>query len=172
MRVIVKGVVALTAMLAATAMYTYLARSIGNASVRGAGADAVFAERAVVRIPETGTSVRAEVARTTEDRQQGLSGRRALLPGTGLLLVFDRLDYHGIWMPNMKFSIDVIWIAGGAIIDVTERLPVPPRGETYLPIFRPGTPALSALEVPAGTVAREGIRKGQKVEVQFDGAGQ
>ena len=169
MRMVVKGVVALAAVLVAAGAYTYLARGIGSAWPRGTGTDAVFTERAVVRIPDARLTIRAEVARTNEDRQQGLSGRRALSAGTGMLFVFNRLDEHGIWMPDMRFSIDVVWIAGGSVVDVTERLPVPKRGETYLPIFRPSHPALLALEVSAGTVAEHGIRKGQRVEVTFDG---
>ncbi|MDP3770797.1 MAG: DUF192 domain-containing protein, partial [bacterium] len=141
----------------------------GGDGRRRAPASAVFAERATVRIPTANYTARVEVARTNEDRQQGLSDRAALPPGTGLLMVFDQPDTFGIWMPRMRFSIDVIWISTGAVVDVTERLPIPPRGETYLPIFRPKVPALLALEVPAGTVAAAGIRVGQRIEVVFDG---
>ncbi|MBI4449903.1 DUF192 domain-containing protein [Candidatus Uhrbacteria bacterium] len=169
MRALVKAIAIIAVAIIASAGYVYFARQFGGDGRRRAPASAVFAERATVRIPAANYTARVEVARTNEDRQQGLSDRAALPSGTGLLMVFDQPDTFGIWMPRMRFSIDVIWISTGAVVDVTERLPIPPRGETYLPIFRPKVPALLALEVPAGTVATAGIREGQRVEVVFDG---
>lgn len=166
----VKFAAALLVLMAATVGYLQVSRRLATderAIRRETGA--VFAERATVRIPESHYVARVEVARTSEDRSQGLSGRRSLLPNTGLLMVFEQRDYHGIWMSGMRFPIDVVWIAGGAVVHTTERLPVPRRGEVYLPIFRPDVSALLALEVPAGTVGEYGIRKGQRVEVVFDG---
>jgi hypothetical protein len=170
MRTLVKTVAAFLVVMAVGIGYIQIAQRLATderTTRRETGA--VFAERATIRIPEASYTARAEVARTNEDRTQGLSGRRSLPPNTGLLMVFDQADYHGIWMSGMRFSIDLVWIAGGAVVDTTERLPVPKRGETYLPIFRPSTPALLALEVPAGTVAAQEIRKGQRAEVVFDG---
>lgn len=169
MRVLVKTIAIIAVAAIASVGYVYVARQFGGNGRRRAPSSAVFAERATVHIPEANYTARVEVARTNEDRQQGLSGRQALPLGTGLLMVFDQPDTFGIWMPRMRFSIDVIWIATGSVVDVTERLPVPPPGETYLPIFRPKAPALLALEVPVGTVAAAGIRAGQRIEVEFDG---
>ncbi|MDO8599163.1 MAG: DUF192 domain-containing protein [bacterium] len=170
MRIMVKAIVAIVVTLMATGAYAYIARKIGDESRdMSQRANPVFAERAVVRIPDAKFLARVEVARSPADRELGLSGRKALPKGAGMLFIFDQLDYHGIWMPKMRFSIDVIWIASGAVVDVTESLPAPKPGETYLPIFRPSTPALLVLEVPAGTVAKQGVRKGQRVEIAFDG---
>ncbi len=170
MRVFVKTAVAFLVVMAVGIGYIQFSRrlALDERALRHE-TGAVFTERATVRIPEAQYTARVEVARTNEDRAQGLSGRRSLPPSTGLLMVFDQTDYHGIWMSGMRFSIDLVWIAGGAVVGTAERLPVPRRGETYLPIFRPDIPVLLALEVPAGTVAAQEIRKGQRVEVEFDG---
>lgn len=125
---------------------------------------------AIVTIPDAGYTVRAEVARTPEERVRGLSGRDAIAPGTGMLFVFDMLDQHRMWMRGMRFSIDIVWIAGGVVVDTHENLPVPPpdADPATLPYFNPRPQALFALEVPAGDVVAHHIVPGQRVEVRFD----
>ena len=127
---------------------------------------------ATVTIPRAGYTAHVEVARTPEDRARGLSGRDDLAPDAGLLILFDMLDQHHIWMRDMRFSIDLIWIAGGVVVDTHERLPVPPPGRdpASLPYFNPRPQALSVLEVPAGTVAAHGIIHGDRIRIDFDRA--
>lgn len=127
-------------------------------------------EMATVTFPEAGYTVRAEVARTLAERRQGLSGREGLAEGTGVLFVFPMLDQHRIWMKDMRFSIDIVWIAGGVIVDTHEHLPVPPPGAdpASLPYFNPRPQALLALELPAGTVAAHGLIHGRQVRIEFD----
>lgn len=50
------------------------------------------------------------VADTPQKRQQGLSGREKLLPNTGMFFKFDTLEQQGIWMKDMNFSIDILWL--------------------------------------------------------------
>lgn len=125
---------------------------------------------ATVRIPAASYEARVEVARTSEERVRGLSGRDGLAPGTGMLFVFDTLDQHRIWMRGMQFSIDLIWVAGGVVVDTHERLSVPPPGADArtLPYLNPRPQALLVVEVPAGVIAEHRIIPGQRVEVQFD----
>lgn len=129
-----------------------------------------FHERATVGIHRVGYEARVEVARIPLERIQGLSGRADLAPGTGMVFVFDMLDQHRIWMKDMQFSIDVIWIAGGVVVDTHERLPVPPPGTdpATLPHFNPRPQALFAVEVPAGTIAQYGIIHGDQIRITFD----
>lgn len=131
----------------------------------------VLPSYATITLPDAGYTVRAEVARTPEERVRGLSGREALASGTGMLFVFDMLDQHHIWMRGMQFSLDIIWIAGGVVVDTHENLPVPPpdADPATLPYFNPRPQALFAVEVPAGDVAAHHIVPGQRVEVRFDG---
>ncbi|MDO8425309.1 MAG: DUF192 domain-containing protein [bacterium] len=138
-----------------------------SATTLGASASASFA---TVRIPEREYTARVDVARTREERIRGLSGREELLAGTGMLFLFGMLDQHHIWMRDMRFSIDIIWIAGGVVVDTHERLPVPAPGTPLeqLPYFNPRPQALLAIEVPAGTVQQYGIAPGQRVDIVFD----
>jgi uncharacterized membrane protein (UPF0127 family) len=43
-------------------------------------------------------------------RQKGLSGHPGLPSGTGMLFIFDTLSYQSMWMPDMKFALDIIWL--------------------------------------------------------------
>lgn len=86
---------------------------------------------------------RAEVAETALARLVGLQGRRALPPGTGLVL----LPNNSIHMFFMRQRIDAVFVArDGRVLRVARRL----RPWTVGPIV-PG--ALYCVELPAGTAA-------------------
>jgi len=110
--------------------------------------------------------IRAEVADTFEARARGLSGRRQLPEGHGMLFVYARAARHGFWMPDMHFDLDIVWIRDGRIVDVTADIPHEPPADGELPVYRPDEPASLVLEVPAGTAARHGWAPGHEVEVE------
>jgi uncharacterized membrane protein (UPF0127 family) len=107
--------------------------------------------------------VQVEVADTPERRNRGLSGRPRLAEGRGMVFPYARAGRHGFWMVDMHFDIDIVWIRGDRIVDVTSRAPHDPPGE--LPLYRPREPADLVLEVPAGTAERLGWRIGDRVTV-------
>lgn len=41
---------------------------------------------------------------------RGLSGRPSLAKGTGMLFIFDTLERQKMWMPDMNFPLDVVWL--------------------------------------------------------------
>ncbi len=105
--------------------------------------------------------LKIEVADSVSERKKGLSGRESIANDEGLVLVFDEEDYHGIWMKEMNFSIDIIWINQDKKV-VDYRLSVVP--ETYPEIFLPGKPAKYVLEVKSGFVEQEKIEIGDKLD--------
>lgn len=111
-----------------------------------------------VRINET--NIKAEVAQTKQERIQGLSGRSSIKETDGLLMIFPDEDRHGIWMKDMKFSIDIIWIDGsGKIVHLEENV----HPGTYPDVFIPKKSALMVLEVRSGKVKKERWAVGDKV---------
>jgi hypothetical protein len=116
--------------------------------------------------------IHIEVADTKEARAQGLSGREQLPANNGLLFVFDELGTHGIWMKNMRFGIDILWIApfnttsssGGReayrIVDIKENA----RPESFPETFYSQAPALYVLEVNAGFTDLYNISVGDTVQ--------
>jgi uncharacterized membrane protein (UPF0127 family) len=74
-------------------------------------------------------------------------------------------DAPRIWMKGMRFPLDLVWIDGGRVVDVTARVPDQPPGtpDAELPVYAPSRPANRVLEVNAGWAARNGVRPGDKV---------
>ncbi len=94
------------------------------------------------------------IAETPESRERGLSGAISLDEDQGLLMVFERDDKWAIWMKDMNFSLDILWFAeDGTLIYMKEDV----LPETYPEIFMPTSPARFVLELPAGSIKREGI---------------
>ena len=104
----------------------------------------------------------AEVVDTPSSRQQGLSGRESLPAGRGMLFIFDEPGSWGIWMKDMRFSIDILWAREDGTISTIARNVSP---DTYPTVFSPKTPdALYVLELPAGAAAN--IAEGLKLVVE------
>lgn len=101
-----------------------------------------------------------ERATTPEQRVQGLSGRQSLAANTGLLFEFDSEGEHGIWMKDMLFSIDIIWIdSAKSIVHIEEDI----SPDTYPTTFTNPVPALYVFEINAGDVNRLNIELGDEV---------
>ncbi|MBI2109245.1 MAG: DUF192 domain-containing protein [Parcubacteria group bacterium] len=106
------------------------------------------------------TEIFVDVARATAERTRGLSGREMLLKNEGLLFIFDSNDKHAIWMKDMKFPIDIIWIDEKfSIVDFTENV----LPSSFPEIFEPKNQARYVLEVNAGWVKQNNIERGLTV---------
>jgi len=55
-------------------------------------------------------TLRVEVVSTPETLRRGLSGRNQLPARNGMLFVFDKEARQSMWMPNMKFPLDILWL--------------------------------------------------------------
>jgi uncharacterized protein len=111
--------------------------------------------------------VGVEVASTVQAREKGLSKTDRLPSDRGMLFVFLRPDVYTFWMKDMKFPIDILWISGEELVDITTDIPMPQPGEelnTYFPRF----PVDKVLEVSAGFAQNNGLRTGMKVVTHID----
>lgn len=110
-------------------------------------------------------SVLAEIARDPVARARGLSGRKSLPELGGMLFSFDAPDSYGIWMKDMRFPLDIVWMRDNRVVDLVENAPVPEGGvrDSHLAVFTPDVPADSVLEVNAGFVSRYNIKIGDRV---------
>ncbi len=108
-----------------------------------------------------GIPLAVEIVDTPEARRQGLSGRKEIGSG-GMLFVFDESDYHGIWMKDMLFPIDIIWIDENlTIVAIEKRV----RPDTYPRVFRPSAPARYVLETEERYTDAFSIQVGAKVRL-------
>jgi len=109
------------------------------------------------------------IVREETERIRGLSGQKSIGEREGLLLVFPETDFHGIWMRDMNFAIDIIWLDDDfRVVDVKEGAsPESFRSVFDAEVFRPDTPARYVLEVRAGTARSIGISVGDIFRYEF-----
>ena len=113
----------------------------------------------IIRIGEI--SVQVEVANTEATRTKGLSGRTEIGDG-GLLFVFPEADFHGIWMKDMRFPIDVIWISEDfKVVDISRNL----TPDSYPTVYEPKRAVKYALETDVLFAETFNIRVGQEVHI-------
>jgi len=112
-----------------------------------------------------GKTFKVEVVKDPWEQAQGLSGRKSLAENRGMLFVFPQEDYQQFWMKGMDFSLDIIWINQGKIVDLKEKAPIPTTH--YLEQYRPEAPAKYVLEINAGLAEKYGLKVGDTVELDI-----
>ena len=109
--------------------------------------------------------MQVDIADNDAELQKGLSGRKSLPETRGLLMVFDEPDYHGIWMKDMLFPIDVVWISEDLkIVEITRnRTP-----DSYPRVFYPPSPVRYVLETNVGYTNTFGVNVGDGVVLPLE----
>jgi len=108
------------------------------------------------------TTVVVDVVSTDLLRQKGLSGRESLADGTGMLFVFDTSDRWGIWMKDMRFAIDILWIREDGVVVTLKEHVAPESAPT---VFSSTEPARYVLELPAGFARKHGVGEGSVIQL-------
>lgn len=81
----------------------------------------------------------------------------------GMFFVFSKNDYHGIWMKNMKFPIDIIWLDEDfSVVDIIDNV----KPESYPKVFYPKDLARYVLELNAGRAKELEIIIGDNLEIK------
>jgi len=102
----------------------------------------------------SGTVLQVEVMVKDEDRAMGLMFRPSLPKDRGMLFIFERPDFHGIWMKNCRFPIDIVWLdEERKVVHVAES--VPPCKAEPCPVYNPLRRAAYVVELNAGQAKRE-----------------
>lgn len=111
------------------------------------------------------TVINVEIADTPALRTKGLSGKSSLDSGSGMLFVFDQSQKARFWMKGMKFSLDMIFIDNGQVVDILKNItpPEPGQSDPSLPVYEPVIPIKMMLEVNSGFVDANKIKIGDKV---------
>ena len=111
----------------------------------------------------SGRILHSEVMVNDADRAMGLMYRNSLAPDRALLFVFETAGFHGIWMKNCKFPIDIVWLdEKRKVVHVAAAVP-PCRGEPC-PVYQPLRRADYVIEMNAGAARRSGARLGATVK--------
>lgn len=120
-----------------------------------------------IKLVIDGHAFSVEVRDTPAGRAQGLSGKDSLGENEGMLFKFNTPGDYGFWMKDMKFPIDMVWIVGGKVVDVTKNaVPEPQKSMFSLTVYHPPVAVDTILEINAGEAERYGIKAGSIVEMQ------
>lgn len=114
----------------------------------------------------SGKTLTVEVMVEDADRAMGLMFRPSLPDDRGMLFVFDRLGFHGIWMKNCRFPIDIVWLdEERRVVHVADSVPF--CEEEPCPVYSPLRAALYVLEIGAGQARREGVTVGITLDFEL-----
>lgn len=131
-------------------------------STKAAAPQADTVKVAVVTEDGRRFEVRVELAATEEERAKGLMFRHRLGVDEGMLFLFPDEAVQSFWMKNTVIPLDMIFIrADGTIagvVDSAEPHSLRPRSV--------GRPSRYVLEVNAGWAKRNGVKAGDRVELQ------
>jgi uncharacterized membrane protein (UPF0127 family) len=126
---------------------------VALATVASLGAASGSPEVIPLTLP-SGKALQVELMIKDEDRAMGVMFRPSLPENRGLLFVFEEPDFHGFWMKNCRFPIDMVWLdADHKVVHVAES--VPPCQKDPCPVYSPMRKASYVLEVNAGQARRE-----------------
>jgi len=110
-----------------------------------------------------GTRILVELADTPRKRARGLMFREHLAADKGMLFVFEQAAMWSFWMKDTKVALDILWLGPDKrIVHVEEN--IPGCIEEPCPLYQSNKDAMYVLEVPAGSVKREKLAKGMKLE--------
>lgn len=124
--------------------------------------------------PETPTvtinskTFRVELAKTTQEQVEGLSGRGSLSTDGGMLFLFDKPSYYSFWMRGMKFPLDMIFILNDKVVDVYENLPPASAKDENPPQYGSSVVSDRMLELNAGQAKKNNIKTGDTAIIKID----
>ena len=97
--------------------------------------------------------------------QRGLSGRPSLASGTGMLFIFTNLAKQSMWMPDMNFPLDIIWLDETlSVVKITYGLQ-PCASRENCPSASSVYDSKYAIEMPQGDAAKYGFAEGISLTV-------
>jgi uncharacterized membrane protein (UPF0127 family) len=114
-----------------------------------------------VRVAVGPVTMQAEAVRSPERLYLGLSYRRELPEGRGMLFFMPVKEVQNFCMRGMRFPLDLIWISDGRVAGLTRNVDPTFPGELTSP-----APVDQVLEVPGGFADRYGIKAGDRVRWQ------
>ena len=110
--------------------------------------------------------VRAIIADTFIKRLLGLMYVKGLNGGACMLFVFPASGRHGIWMRNMLFPIDIVWVnSSGNVIDCVQN--ARPCNTLQCEVFVPSSNAKYIIEARSGFVKRHGLKNRSKIIISL-----
>lgn len=106
------------------------------------------------------TTLTATILDTDASREKGLSGLTGLKKDKAVIMVFNQPGRYGIWMKEMDFPIDVIWLnQDKKIVHLVSNM----TPDSYPKTFIPPLEAQFIIEANVGTIAKNNLKVGETV---------
>jgi len=116
----------------------------------------------ITRPGSESVEITVEIARTDQERAQGLMHRKKLPDGRGMIFIFERDEQHSFWMKNTVIPLSIAFITSdGRITEIKDMQPLDLNSVTSSRSVR------YALETPQGWFNRAGVKPGDTVKVDF-----
>lgn len=107
----------------------------------------------------SGQRYHTTVMRSDKQLQAGLSGTDSLPSDEAMLFVFPRASNWPIWMKDMSYPIDIVWLDDSQrVVHVVKNA----QPASYPTQFVPDSPSRYVVELPSGTATRTNIKKGDQ----------
>jgi len=106
-----------------------------------------------------GQNLHVLLAKNPKQWYKGLGGRSDLGEYDGMLFLFPYYEKHAFVMRDMQFPLDIIWLAGGTVVEIAPNVPIFPQDRPYMPRAE----ANAVLELPAGWVDAHGLKIGDEM---------
>lgn len=105
-----------------------------------------------------------ELARTLEERRQGLMYRTHLPEGHGMLFIQPESAPVAFWMKNTYIPLDLLYFdAKGRLLEI--HVNVPPCTALPCPAYPSSAPVKYILEINGGAAARLGLKPGDRLRL-------
>ncbi len=111
-----------------------------------------------------GFSIHARIADTPKKIEKGLMFVKHLPEDEGMLFLLEGEGPHYFWMKNTLIDLDIIYLSKDQTI--TQLYEQVPHTYTYTPdhqIPYVKGDGIYVLEAPAGTISRQGLKEGDKI---------
>ncbi len=129
-------------------------------------ADRTEFSKGTVRIDDQVITV--EIADTAAERQRWLTFRLdKMTPSSALLLKYDEPDLHEVWMLNVEYNLDLVWLdKDGNVVYLIENAP-PCQNvvETFSCTYKTTSRSLYVMASTAGFIDANEISKGSRMTI-------
>ncbi len=107
-----------------------------------------------------------EIARSLNQKSQGLSNRTSLCSNCGMIFVYQSESYYPFWMKDTLIPLDMIWLdKEGRVVTIHTATPQPDTSLPDLKLYQNSKPARYIIELNAGESDNIGLRVGDRVNL-------
>ena len=116
-----------------------------------------------LRADGSSQSFQVEVVTSPAALEPGLSDRDSMPSNRGMLFLYPTVAKRGMWMPDMNFPIDIIWLDENLVVSHVNQNVVPCPSRADCPTYSSIQPVKCAIELNAGMATQFGLIPGTQV---------